>query len=50
MKKWLEEGSVTESDWLDAANNLQKAKFNLLINSIDMIVYNTEVEAMFYDD
>lgn len=47
MKKWLKEGSVTESDYLDAAINLEKSKFNLLINSIDMIVYNVEIQTLF---
>ncbi len=49
MEKWLKDGIVTESDWLDAKNNREKAHYNLMINSIDQIIYNNEVKLMFTD-
>lgn len=50
MEKWLKEGIVTESDWLDAKNNREKAHCNIMINSIDQIIYNNEVKLMFIGD
>ncbi|MBQ9282935.1 MAG: hypothetical protein IJ207_12205 [Treponema sp.] len=47
MDKWLEQGSVTKSDYLDAANNRDKAQMNILINAVEKIIYNNEVKMMF---
>ncbi|WP_294429692.1 hypothetical protein [uncultured Treponema sp.] len=47
MDNWLKAGSVTESDYLDAANSRDKAQMNKLINSIEKIIYNNNVKLMF---
>ena len=47
MDKWLEQGSVTKSDYLDAANNRDKAQMNILINGVEKIIYNNNVKLMF---
>lgn len=47
MDKWLEQGSVTKSDYLDAANNRDKAQMNILINAVEKIIYNNNVKLMF---
>ena len=47
MDKWLSQGSVTESDYLDAANNRDKAQINILINAVEKIIYNNNVKMMF---
>ena len=47
MDKWLAQGSVTESDYLDAANSREKARMNLLINAVEKIIYNNNVKLMF---
>lgn len=50
MKKWLAQGIVTESDYLDAMNNKEKARLNIMINSIEQIIYNNEVKLLFTAD
>ena len=50
MKQWLSQGSVTESDYLDALNNKEKARLNIMINSIEQIIYNNEVKLLFTAD
>lgn len=47
MDNWLKAGSVTQSDYLDAANSRDKAQMNKLINSIEKIIYNNNVKLMF---
>ena len=47
MDKWLSQGSVTQSDYLDAANNRDKAKINILINAVEKIIYNNNVKLLF---
>ncbi|WP_298533844.1 hypothetical protein [uncultured Treponema sp.] len=47
MDKWLEQGSVTKSDYLDAANNRDKAQMNILVNAVEKIIYNNNVKLMF---
>ena len=47
MDKWLSQGSVTESDYLDAANNRDNARLNILINAVEKIIYNNNVKMMF---
>ncbi|MBR1723000.1 MAG: hypothetical protein IJ727_11055 [Treponema sp.] len=49
MDKWLEQGSVTKSDYMDAANNRENARINMLINAVEKIIYNTEVKMMFVE-
>lgn len=50
MEKWLKQGVVTESDWLNARNNKEKARLNIMINCIDLLIFNNEVKLLFYDD
>ena len=47
MDNWLRAGSVTKSDYLDAANNRDKAQMNILINAVEKIIYNNNVKLMF---
>ena len=47
MDKWLSQGIVTKSDYLDAANNRDKAQINLLINAVEQIIYNNKVKLLF---
>jgi len=47
MDGWLKAGSVTKSDYLDAANSRDKAQMNILINAVEKIIYNNEVKLMF---
>lgn len=47
MAQWLQQGIVTENDYLDAFNNKEKARINIMINAIDMLIYNDEVKLLF---
>ena len=47
MDNWLKAGSVTESDYLDAADSRDKAQMNMLINAVEKIIYNNKVKLMF---
>lgn len=47
MDKWLSQGIVTKSDYLDAANSRDKAQMNILINAVEKIIYNNEVKMLF---
>ncbi len=48
MAKWLEQGIVTENDYLDAKCSREKARLNIIINAIDLIIYNDEVKLLFH--
>lgn len=50
MERWFNEGSVTESDFKDAVNNREKTRFYLMINAIDLLIYNNEVKLLFVND
>lgn len=50
MEKWLEQGIVTENDYLDAKNNMEKARLNILLNAIDLIIFNNEVKLLFHGE
>ena len=50
MKNWLNQGSVTQSDYYDAENNKKKSQLNILINAIDKIIYNNNVKMLFIED
>ena len=50
MAAWLKQGIVTESDYLDAKNNKEKARLNVMINEIEQIIFNNEVKLLFHDD
>ena len=47
---WFTQGIVTESDLRDARDNQQKAHINLLINAIDVILFNDETRLLFRTD
>lgn len=44
---WYEQGLITESEYLSAKTNAQKYKLSLVINDIEMIIYNDDVSVMF---
>ena len=46
-EKWLSQGIITESDYLAAVNNREKAKINMLVNKVEQIIYNNEVKLLF---
>ena len=50
MDKWLAAGIVTESEYLDAADNRDKAQLNMLINAVEQIIYNNKVKLLFVED
>lgn len=50
MAKWLKQGVVTENDYLDAKNDKEKARINILVNTIDFAVFNDEVKLLFTED
>ena len=50
MEKWYKQGIVTENDWLDAVNNREKARINILINDINLLIYNDETKLLFHED
>lgn len=50
METWLKQGIVTESEYLNAKNNREKARINILINAIEMLIYNDEIKLMFCSD
>lgn len=50
MEKWYEQGIVTENDYLDAQNNKEKARINILINNIQLLIYNDETKLLFHED
>ncbi len=47
MEKWYSQGLVTESDLNDAVNNREKARLNVMLNAIDLLIYNDEVKLLF---
>ena len=47
MARWLREGSVKESDWRSAKNNRDKARLNVLMNALDLLIFNDSVRLMF---
>lgn len=44
---WYEQGLIAESEYLSAKTNAQKYKLSLVINDIEMIIYNDDVSVMF---
>ena len=47
---WYRQGIVGQSDLNDAKDNLEKARINLLICAIDVIVFNDETRLLFCED
>ncbi len=50
MAHWLEQGIITESDYLDAKNSRDKAYINCLINGINKIIYNNDTKLLFVNE
>jgi hypothetical protein len=44
---WYAQGLITESEYLSARTNAQKYKLSLVMNDIEMILYNDEISVMF---
>lgn len=49
-KKWLDAGIVKESEYLNAFANKELYQLKLLINKIDLIIYNTSTKLLFCRD
>ena len=41
---------MTENDYLDAKNDKERARINILVNTIDFAVFNDEVKLLFTED
>lgn len=50
LNKWYKAGITKESEYLSAKTNKEKYKINLLINDIDLIIYNIETNLLFNRD
>lgn len=50
LGKWYKAGITKESEYLSAKTNKEKYKINLLINDIDLIIYNIETNLLFNRD
>lgn len=46
-EKWLSQGIITEADYLDAVNNKEKARLNILTNLAEQVIYNDDVKLLF---
>lgn len=49
-KKWFREGIVKESEYLNASANRELYRLKLMINQIDLIIYNAETKLLFCRD
>lgn len=49
-KKWFDEGIVKESEYLTAHANKELYKIKLMLNQIDMIIYNATIKLLFCRD
>ena len=47
MKVWFEQGVVSESEYLNAITNANQYKIKMIINQIDLIIYNNDVARKF---
>lgn len=50
MARWLRQGSVTEADWRSARNGRDKARLNVLVNALDLLIFNGSVRLMFREE
>ncbi len=50
MARYLKQGYVTENDYLDAKNNKEIARLNMLINAVELIICNDETKLLFVRD
>ena len=49
-KRWFDEGIVKESEYLNAFANRELYRIKLLINKIDLIIYNNSTKLLFCRD
>ena len=47
MENWFAQGNATKSDLLDALNNRERARINVMSNLVEMIIYNSNVRLLF---
>ncbi len=47
MESWYKQGFITESEYLSAQTNARNYKVQLLIDDINLIIYNNEIQLMF---
>ena len=47
LEAWFSQGIVTESEYLSAKTNAELYRVEILINMIDMIIYNDDVKCNF---
>ena len=50
MHKYLEAGIITESEYLSAFSNKESYRIKLLLDDINLIIYNNETKLLFYRD
>ena len=50
MEKLFAQGIVRETEYLDALANKELYKFKLLMNDIDLIIYNNSTKLLFCRD
>lgn len=48
--RWLAQGIITESDYLDALNNKLRARLSILINAVEQIIYNDDIQLLFVEN
>ncbi len=47
MKNWYKKGFITESEYLSAQTNARNYKVQMLIDDINLIIYNNEIQLIF---
>jgi hypothetical protein len=50
LQTWYKRGITTESEWRSAEVNKEKYRIQLLLNDIDLIIYNNETLLLFTRD
>lgn len=50
MKKYFDYGIINKSEYLSAKTNKEKYESDRLVNKLDFIIYNCEIESLFYGD
>lgn len=50
MAEYLKAGIITESEYLNAFANREQYRLQLLINDIDLIIYNNTTKLLFCRD
>ncbi|MBQ9630047.1 MAG: hypothetical protein IJR49_00465, partial [Treponema sp.] len=48
--KYFSDGIITESEFRLSQVNKELYHYRMLINNIDLILYNCEIKSLFYDD